>query len=76
MKIIKLAQHFQESHHSTGSTEEATEVVQVEGTGNIMSVSEKFHIYKETYTNSQLNDKATLGYTKIFATVIHQNCSS
>jgi len=38
-----------------------------------MNVLEKSHIYKETYTNSELNDKAKLGYDKIFATVIHKN---
>jgi len=37
------------------------------GTENFVNVLEKFHIYNETYTNSQLNDKAN-------ATVIHQNC--
>jgi hypothetical protein len=49
------------------------EIKQVVGTGNFVNVLEKFHIYKETYTNSQLNDKATLGYNKVFATVIRQN---
>lgn len=49
------------------------EVAQVVGTANFMNVLEKYHIYKENFTNSHLNDKDELGYNKIFATVIHQN---
>ena len=49
------------------------EVMQVVGKGNFTDVLEKFHIYKETHMNSQFNDKSTLGYNKIFETIIQQN---
>lgn len=45
--------HLQESHHSIRPTEDIMEVMQVVGKENFMNVLEKFHIYKETYTNSQ-----------------------
>jgi len=35
-----------------------------------MNVLNKFCICKETHLNNQLNDKSTLGYNKIFESII------
>jgi hypothetical protein len=53
-----------------GPTEDVTEAVQCVGKGHFMNALEKFYIYKETHMNKQLNDKSTVGYERIFETVI------
>ena len=47
--------------------------MQVVGKGDFMNVLEKFHIYIETSMSSKFSDKSTLGYNKIFETIIQQN---
>jgi hypothetical protein len=53
--------------------EDVMEVVQVVGKGHFMNLLEKFYVYKETPVNKQLNNKSSVGCSRIFKTVIQQS---
>jgi hypothetical protein len=38
-----------------------------------MNTAEKFHIYKETRNNNQLNDKSTVAHNAIFETLLRNS---
>jgi hypothetical protein len=40
--------------------------------GRLMDTIEKFHIYKETQQNNQINDRDTVKYNAIFDTIVRQ----
>jgi hypothetical protein len=43
--------------------------------GKLMDTMEKFHIYKETHANNQINDKNTAKPNIIFETIVPEHAS-
>ena len=56
----KFAQHLLENRHSIGPIDEIMEVVHTVKKGRMMDTLEKFHIYKETKLENQINDENTI----------------
>jgi len=53
----KFAQHLLEQNHSIGPIENVMEILFATNKGKLMNTIERFYIYKERYTNNQINDK-------------------
>jgi hypothetical protein len=53
----KFAQYLLEQNHSIGPIENVMEILFTANKGKLMNKIERFYIYKETYTNKQINDK-------------------
>ena len=66
----KFALHLTEEGHAFGKMEDLMEVIHVTGKGKMMNTIENFHIYKETKTGNQINDKMTSKENRIFETII------
>jgi len=49
------------------------EIVHLTGEGRKLDALESFHIYKETKTRNQINDKLTVRGNEIFETIIQQD---
>ena len=64
----KFAQHLIEHRHAIGSTDQIMNVLHSINKGKMMDTLEKFHIYKETKLENQINNKKTV--TKYF---LHNN---
>jgi hypothetical protein len=52
----KFAAHLLENKHSIGHIDDIMEVLHITNKGRFRNTVEKFHIYKETCTNNQIND--------------------
>jgi len=59
----KSVQHLLENGHSIGPIEDIMEVLYSTIKGKLMDAMERFHIYKETHANNQINDKNTINLT-------------
>ena len=55
----KYATHLLENHHSIGPMQETMHILYTTKKGHLMNTIEKFHIYKETQQNNQINDRDT-----------------
>jgi flagellar motor switch protein FliG len=53
----KFAQHLLENKHSVGPIDEIVEILYRTNKGKLMDTVQKYHIYKETQLNNQINDK-------------------
>jgi len=52
--------------------EDVMEIVHVTNKDKMMDTLERYHIYKETKSNNQINDKLTVKPNTIFETLIHE----
>jgi hypothetical protein len=71
----KFAQHLLDNKHSIGPIEDIVEVLYRTNKGKLMDTMEKYHIYKETQLNNQINDKNTAKPNIIFDKLVHENTS-
>jgi hypothetical protein len=68
----KYATHLLENHHSIGPINETMQILYTTSKGRLMDTIEKFHIYKETHQNNQINDRDTVKYNAIYDTLVLQ----
>jgi hypothetical protein len=71
----RFAQHLLETGHSTGPIDSIMEIIHPTNKGRQMDTIEKFHIYKITYDNIQINDKNTSKPNAMFDTIIREEAS-
>ena len=71
----KFAQHLLDNRHSIGTVEEIMDVLHVVEKGKQMDTVERFHIYKETKIENQINDRITVARNILFDTAL-QNYAS
>ena len=71
----KFAEHLLENNHSIGPIDSIMEVLHTTRKGKLMDTLEKFHIYKVTRENIQINDKNTSKPNVIFDTIIQGETS-
>ena len=71
----KFAQHLLESNHSIGPIDSIMEVLHYTSKGKLMATLERFHIYKITRENIQINEKNTSKPNIIFDTIIRSETS-
>jgi transposase-like protein len=71
----KFAQHLLDNNHSFGPIDNILEVLHSTSKGKLMDTLEKFHIYKITRENIQINDKNTSKPNAIFDTLIREEYS-
>ena len=55
----KFAQHLLDDKHSIGPMKNIMVLLHATDKGKMLNILEKFHIYKETKIDNQLNDKCT-----------------
>ena len=48
------------------------DIVRITNKGKIMDILERYHIYKQTKYNNQINDKLTVKPNAVFETLIHE----
>jgi hypothetical protein len=65
----KFAKHLHEHGHSFGKIETIMEVVKTQVKGNHLNTIERYHIYRETLNNNQLNEDHTDTSNTIFKTL-------
>jgi phosphopentomutase len=53
----KFAAHLLENKHSIGHIEDVMDVLHISNKVHFMDTMEKFHIYKETCKDNQINEK-------------------
>jgi hypothetical protein len=68
----KFAQHLLENNHSIGPIDSIVEVLRSTSKGKLMDTQERFHIYKDTRENIQINDKNKSKPNVIFDTIIRE----
>jgi uncharacterized Fe-S center protein len=56
----KFAQHLLDHHHSIGPMNTIMDTLHITTKGRMMNTMERFHIYKETLKNNQINYKCTV----------------
>ena len=66
----KFAQHLIENRHSVGPIDNIVEVLHTVKKGKMMDTLKKFHIYKETKLENQINDKNTVTKNILFEMII------
>ena len=66
----KFAQHLLENNHSIGPIDNIMEVLHHTKKGKLMDTLERFHIYKVTHENIQINDKNKSRPNVIFDKII------
>jgi hypothetical protein len=71
--ISKFAQHLLENKHSIGPIDDIMKILYGTNKGKLMDTREKYHIYKETQLNNQINDKNTIKPNIIFDTIVQAN---
>ena len=64
-----FATHLLDNNHSIGPINEIMEILYTTSKGSFMDTVEKFHIYRETQANNQINDKNTIKPNAIFDAV-------
>jgi len=69
----KFAQHLLDNKHSIGPIDDIMEILYRTNKGKLMDTMEKYHIYKETQLNNQINDKNTIKPNIIFDTIVQTN---
>ena len=68
----KYATHLLENQHSIGPIQETMQISYTTKKGRLMDTIKKFHIYKQTQQNNQINDRDTVKYNTIFDTIVRQ----
>jgi hypothetical protein len=66
----KFAQHVTESGHSFGKKTDILQIKFIGKKSKFLDTMEKYYIYQETKINTQINDKNTVSYNKIFETIL------
>jgi len=61
-----FATHLIDNKHSIGPINEIMEILYTTTKGRFMDTIERFHIYKETQSNNQINEKNTVKPNAIF----------
>jgi hypothetical protein len=69
----KFAQHLLDLHHSIGPMNTIMDTVHITIKGRMLNTLERFHIYKETAIDNQINDKHTVKPNIIFDTITRYN---
>jgi phosphopentomutase len=69
----KLAVHLLENKHAVGPIGNIMTVFYRTDKGKLMDTIEKFHIYKITQSNSQINDKNTVKPNIIFERLVRES---
>jgi hypothetical protein len=59
----KYAQHILDTQHAYGTIEDTLDILHIEKKGPLMNTLERFHIYKLSQENMQLNDTYTTPYS-------------
>jgi hypothetical protein len=68
-----FAKHLLYHQHTLRPMEESMTILHAITKGPMMNTLEKFHIYKETRNNNQLNDKNRVMLNAIFDTILHNS---
>jgi hypothetical protein len=68
-----FAKHLLDYQHTLRPMEESMTIMRTVTKGPMMNTLEKFHIYKETRNNSQLNGKSTVKPNVIFDTILRNS---
>ena len=68
---IKITHHL-ENNHSIGPIDNIMEVLHSTSKGKLMDTLVRFHIYKITPENIQINDKNTSKSNIIFETIVQE----
>ena len=71
----RCAQHLLEKGHSIGPIDNIMEILHPTNKGRQTDTIEKFHIYKITCDNIQINDKNTSKPNAIFDTIIREEAT-
>jgi hypothetical protein len=71
----KFAQHLLENNHFIGPIDNIMEVLRSSSKGKRMDTLERFHIYKVTRENIQINDEYTAKPNVIFSTIIREEAN-
>jgi hypothetical protein len=66
------AQHLIDNKHSIALMEDVMKTLHITNKGSMVKTLERFHIYKLTRPDNQINDKYTAKYV-IFDTIVHKN---
>jgi hypothetical protein len=69
----KFAEHLLQNHHSIGPMNEIMKPLHFITKSQLMNTIEKYHIYKETKQNNQINDRHTTQPNAIFEALVHIN---
>jgi hypothetical protein len=69
----KFAQYLLGNKHSIGPIDYIMEILYRNNKGKLMDTREKYHIYKETQLNNQINDKNTIKPNIIFDIIVQTN---
>jgi hypothetical protein len=69
----KFAQNLLDYHHSIGPMNTVMDTVHITTKGRMLNTLERFHIYKETAIDNQINDKHTVKPNIIFETITRYN---
>jgi hypothetical protein len=65
--------HLLEKKRSIGHVNDTMKVLFTTTKGKLMDTVQKFHIYKETGNNNQINDKNTVKPNAIFDITVREN---
>jgi hypothetical protein len=65
--------HVLEKKYSIGHINDIMKVLYTTNKGKLMDKIQKFHIYKETHNNNQINDKNTVKPNAIFDIIVREN---
>jgi hypothetical protein len=65
----KFSEHLIHAHHSIGPMHTIMEPLYYTTKGRLMNTIEKFHIYRKTQLDNQLNDRHTVQPNAIFNTL-------
>jgi hypothetical protein len=68
-----FAQHLLHHHHSIGPMNTIMDTLHITAKGRMMNTIERFHIYKETLMNNQINDKHTVKPNITFDIITQNN---
>jgi hypothetical protein len=65
-----FTQHLDDYNHSFGPIEKIMTILHIIKKGTMMDTLEKYHIYKATKLETQINDKNTMLHNMLFDTLI------
>jgi len=68
-----FATHLLDNNHSIGPINDIMQILFTTSKGRFMDTIERFHIYKETQANNQINDKNTVRPKAIFDVINSHN---
>jgi len=68
-----FATHVLDNNHSIGPINDIMQILYTTSKGRFMDTIERFHIYKETQANNQINDKNSIRPNAIFDVINSHN---